>query len=161
MQRFFRSLINLWKDEGFLHTVKKIETILAKFLSLTMILIIIIATIDLIRVVMTDIFSEPKMLLSIGLFEFFGMFLNILIALEILENITAYLRKHVIQVELVIVTSLVAIARKIIILDLYKTPSLSIIGLGVAIFSLSISYLIIRFSNMKRWFWYLNFNTWA
>jgi len=115
-----------------------------------MILIIIIATIDLIRVVMTDIFSEPKMLLSIGLFEFFGMFLNILIALEILENITAYLRKHVIQVELVIVTSLVAIARKIIILDLYKTPSLSIIGLGVAIFSLSISYLIIRFSNMKR-----------
>lgn len=150
MQRFFRSLTNLWKDEGFLHTVEKIETILAKFLSLTMILIIIVATIDLVRVVITDIFSEPRMLLSIGLFEFFGMFLNILIALEILENITAYLRKHVIQVELVIVTSLVAIARKIIILDLDKTPSLSIIGLGVAIFSLSISYLIIRVSNANR-----------
>jgi len=30
--------------------------------------------------------------------------LNVLIALEILENITAYLRKHVVQVELVIVT---------------------------------------------------------
>ncbi len=150
MQRFFRNLTNLWKDEGFLHTVEKIETIIAKFLSLAMILIIIIATIDLIRVVMVDIFSEPRMLLSIGLFEFFGMFLNVLIALEILENITAYLRKHVIQVELVIVTSLVAIARKIIILDLDKTPSLSIIGLGVAIFSLSISYLIIRISNANR-----------
>lgn len=150
MQRFFRNLTNLWKDEGFLHTVEKIETIIAKFLSLAMILIIIIATIDLIRVVMVDIFSEPRMLLSIGLFEFFGMFLNVLIALEILENITAYLRKHVIQVELVIVTSLVAIARKIIILDLDKTPSLSIIGLGVAIFSLSISYLIIRVSNANR-----------
>ncbi len=150
MQRFFRSLTNLWKDEGFLHAVEKIETILAKFLSLTMILIIIVAAIDLIRVVMSDILSEPRMLLSIGLFEFFGMFLNILIALEILENITAYLRKHVIQVELVIVTSLVAIARKIIILDLDKTPSLSIIGLGVAIFSLSISYLIIRVSNTNR-----------
>jgi uncharacterized membrane protein (DUF373 family) len=150
MQRFFRSLTNLWKDEGFLHTVEKIETIIAKFLSLAMIVIVVVATIDLIRVVIIDIFSEPKFLLGKGLFEFFGMFLNVLIALEILENITAYLRKHVIQVELVIVTSLVAIARKIIILDLDKTPSLSIIGLGVAIFSLSISYLIIRVSNANR-----------
>jgi len=47
-------------------------------------------------------------------------FLNVLIALEILENITAYLRKHVVQVELVIVTSIIAVARKIIILDFEK-----------------------------------------
>jgi Phosphate-starvation-inducible E. len=54
------------------------------------------------------------------LFVIFGLFLNVLIALEILENITAYLKKHVIQVELVIVTSLIAVSRKIIILDLEK-----------------------------------------
>ena len=77
------------------------------------------------------------------------MFLNILIALEILENITAYLRKHVVQVELVIVTSLIAIARKIIILDLTKVKGIDIIGLATAILALSISYWIIRTSNTK------------
>ncbi|MFO5474078.1 MAG: phosphate-starvation-inducible PsiE family protein, partial [Dolichospermum sp.] len=72
------------------------------------------------------------------------------ISLEILENITAYLKKHVLQVELVIVTSLIAIARKIIILDLKATGGIEIIGLGIAILSLSISYLIIRSSNSRN-----------
>jgi len=53
--------------------------------------------------------------------------LNVLIALEILEN-TAYLRKHVVQVELVIVTSIIAVARKIIILDFEKTSGTDLMG---------------------------------
>ncbi|MEB3210817.1 MAG: phosphate-starvation-inducible PsiE family protein, partial [Leptolyngbyaceae bacterium] len=68
----------------------------------------------------------------------------ILIALEVLENITAYLKRHVVQVELVIVTSLTAIARKIIIFDFEKAGGNELIGLGVAIFALSISYWIVR-----------------
>ena len=149
MRNFWRSIANLWQDKGFLHTIEKVETILAKVLSIIMIIVTIVATIDLIRIVVIDIYLDPRILLDRGLFGIFGMFLNILIALEILENITAYLRKHVIQVELVIVTSLVAIARKIIILDLDKTTGISIIGLGVAIFALSISYLIIRISHQR------------
>lgn len=146
-QNFWRKLASLWKDAGFLHIIEKVQTILAKILSLAMIIVIVVATIDLIRIILIDLTVEPRLLFNRGLFEIFGMFLNILIALEILENITAYLRKHVIQVELVIVTSLVAIARKIIILDLDKTTGISIIGLGVAIFALSVSYLIIKVSH--------------
>ncbi|MEL6816626.1 MAG: phosphate-starvation-inducible PsiE family protein, partial [Cyanobacteria bacterium J06598_3] len=74
----------------------------------------------------------------------FGLFLSVLIALEILENITAYLRKHVVQVELVIVTSLTAVARKIIILDLKEVSGVSLIGLAIAILALSISYFIVK-----------------
>ncbi|TAD93585.1 MAG: hypothetical protein EAZ98_22330 [Oscillatoriales cyanobacterium] len=61
--------------------------------------------------------------------------------------ITAYLKKHVIQVELVIVTSLIAVSRKIIILDLEKKTAADLIGLATAIFALSISYLIVRYTN--------------
>lgn len=149
IRNFWRSLVNIWKDNGFLDTIGKVETILAKVLSLIMIVVIIVSTIDLIRIVVVDVYLDPRVLFNRGLFEIFGMFLNILIALEILENITAYLRKHVIQVELVIITSLVAIARKIIILDLDKTTGISIIGLGVAIFALSVSYFIIRISHQS------------
>ncbi len=83
--------------------------------------------------------------LQTTLFDIFGLFLTVLIALEIVENITGYLKKHEFQLELVLVTSLVAVARKIIIFDL-KSPNASddLIGLSVAIFSLTLSYVLVR-----------------
>lgn len=59
------------------------------------------------------------------------MVLNVLIALEILQNITAYLRKPIVQVELVIVTCIIAVARKIVILDFEKTLGIDLIELAL------------------------------
>jgi uncharacterized membrane protein (DUF373 family) len=113
-------------------------------------IIVIFATLgDLAIFIFQEILSPKEGSFSKTLFQIFGLFLNVLIALEILENITGYLKKHVLQVELVIVTSLIAIARKIIILDLKVTEGIEIIGLGIAILALSISYWIIRSSNQK------------
>jgi uncharacterized membrane protein (DUF373 family) len=75
------------------------------------------------------------------------LFLNLLIALELLENITGYLRKHVLQVELVIVTAIIAVARKLVILDLEKTSGVDLLGLAGAIVALTVGYFIIRASN--------------
>ncbi|WP_096595442.1 phosphate-starvation-inducible PsiE family protein [Calothrix sp. NIES-2098] len=130
-----------------MHLVEQIEVLVSKVLSLFMIAVILAAIWDLAVFLFRELFTAPYGKFNTTLFKIFGLFLNILIALEILENITAYLRKHVVQVELVIVTSLIAVARKIIILDLEKVSGIDIIGLGVAILALSISYLIIRFSN--------------
>ena len=115
-----------------------------------MLLIIIIATLDLGILLFNELFSEPFGFFTTTLVELFGLFLNILIALELLENITAYLQKNVVQVKLVIVTSLIAVARKLIILDLEKTAGIQIVGLAIAIFALSISYWIVRGSNNQQ-----------
>jgi len=96
----------------------------------------------------TQLFSPPYGFFSISLIEIFGLFLNVLIALEILENITAYLRNHAIQLELVIVTTLTAVARKIIIFD--KPSGADLTSLAIAIFTLSISYWIIRSVNKSH-----------
>ncbi len=132
------------KDENFLRLIGNIENLVSKILSLIMVIVILFAVLDLGAFLFKEIFSEPVGFFSTTLIQIFGLFLNILIALEILENITAYLQKHVIQVELVIVTSLIAVARKLIILDLEKTTGIELVGLAIAIFALSISYLIIR-----------------
>ncbi|MEA5570578.1 phosphate-starvation-inducible PsiE family protein [Calothrix sp. UHCC 0171] len=150
MRRLFKTFRELTTDENFIHIIENIEVVVAKILSFCMLFVILAAIGDLI----IFMFRE---LLSFGnygnfyktLFKVFGLFLNVLIALEILENITGYLKKHVLQVELVIVTSLIAVARKIIILDLDKVSGIDIIGLGIAVLSLSVSYLIIRSSNSK------------
>jgi uncharacterized membrane protein (DUF373 family) len=115
-----------------------------------MVIVILVAIGDLGIFIFKELFTVPYDKFNTTLYKIFGLFLNILIALEILENITAYLRKHVFQVELVIVTSLIAVARKFIILDLGKVSGSELIGLGIAILALSISYLIIRISNEKN-----------
>lgn len=126
----------------------------SKLLSIAMLLVILVAVYDLMIFLVKD-FLIPEVAspdfgrFGTSLFKIFGLFLNVLIALEILENITAYLKKHVIQVELVIVTSLIAVARKIIILDLEKKTAMDLIALAAAIFALSASYWIIRQVNRK------------
>ncbi|MDY6807294.1 MAG: phosphate-starvation-inducible PsiE family protein [Cyanobacteriota bacterium] len=159
MGRFTKQLRRFFspkKDEGFLQFIEGIEIIVAKILSLAMVGVTLFAVFELIIFLIQNLSFEVRRLseesnfhLKSTLFEIFGLFLNILIALEILENITAYLKKHVFQVELVIATSLIAVARKIIIFDLDKKTGIDLIGLALAIFALSISYLIISYQKTK------------
>ena len=149
MRKFIKRFLEVTSDKSFIHLIEIIDVIVSKLLSLLMVIVIFATLSDLAIFIFREIIS-PRGSFSKTLFEIFGLFLNVLIALEILENITGYLKKHVLQVELVIATSLIAIARKIIILDLKVTEGIEIIGLGIAILSLSISYWIIRSSHYQK-----------
>lgn len=148
-----RSILKLFssdgRDERFLSFLEQTEKFTAKLLSLAMVGVLLVATYDLFIFLIQKIFTAPFGFGNTTLIEIFGLFLNVLIALEILENITAYLRKNVIQVQLVITTSLIAVARKIIILDFDKTDGTDLIGLAIAVFALSISYWIIKSTSVK------------
>ncbi|WP_352340050.1 phosphate-starvation-inducible PsiE family protein, partial [Psychrobacter sp. 16-MNA-CIBAN-0192] len=63
--------------------------------------------------------------------ETFGAFMLVLIAVEIFINIRLYLGSNIIPVELVIATALMAVARKVIVLDLKLVSSEHIIGLAL------------------------------
>ncbi len=146
MNKFLKTIKNLVlpeQDEVFLKFIESMEIIVSKVLTLSMIAVILFAVFDLVVFISEKLFFAPHPLFKESLFEIFGLFLNILIALELLENITAYLHKHVFSLELVIVTSLIAVARKIIIYDLDKKGGEALVGLALAIFALSISYWII------------------
>ncbi|WP_442922159.1 phosphate-starvation-inducible PsiE family protein [Microcoleus sp. B4-D4] len=150
LKKIFRRISQFDSEKNFLHFTESVEVIISKILSLAMIVVIIVSVCDLLIYLAKELFNNDNPLLKDTLFVIFGLFLNVLIALEILENITAYLKKHVIQVELVIVTSLIAVSRKIIILDLEKKTAADLIGLSTAILALSISYLIVRYSNNRH-----------
>ena len=143
-RKLLQTFQHLNQDELFLSSIKRFERSLAKLLSLFMVVVIFASTVDLGIVLCRVVLQPPGNFLNRILIDIFGFFLNVLIALEILENITAYLRRNVIHVELVIVTSIIAVARKIIILDFDKVEGIDVIGLGIAIFALSISYWIVR-----------------
>jgi uncharacterized membrane protein (DUF373 family) len=150
LKKITKQCTDAGSDENFLKFLDGTEALVSRALSIAMVVVLAIAVIDLVRFLVLEILTEPFGFFSTTLIEIFGLFLNILIALEILENISAYLRKHVVQVELVLVTSLIAVARKIIILDFEKTTGVELIGLAIAIFSLSMSYWVIRHVNTKH-----------
>jgi uncharacterized membrane protein (DUF373 family) len=138
---------------SFLHTLKSIEIFISKLLSIGMILVAFLAIFQLSYVLAETIINSFRIPgeedFNRTLFQLFGLFLNVLIALEILENVAAYLKNNIIQVELVLVTSLIAVSRKIIILDLEKKDSNDLIALSIAVFSLSLSYMMIRFAHRQ------------
>ena len=148
-RRWYYRISEGFRDDNFVHITEKIQIAIAKVLSILMIIIILVAVGDLIIFLLQYMIAEPGEFITTRLFKIFGLFLNILISMEILENITAYMKKHTVQVELVIVTSLVAVARKIIIFDLEKYSEFALMGLAVAIFALSISYWIVRSLNSR------------
>ncbi len=151
VRKLWKALRESWKDNNFLHNLEGLEIVISKILSIAMVLVTLVAVYDLsvflVQKLSEEIVSPNAGRFSDSVFKIFGLFLNILIALEILENITAYLKKHVVQVELVIVTSLIAVARKIILLDFEKVDGPELIGLAIAIFALASSYWLIRQSN--------------
>jgi uncharacterized membrane protein (DUF373 family) len=148
-QSFFSSIKSAGSDESFLAVLKKVETWVSKVLSIAMVAVLFTTVIELClfltkEIIFNNSFAEPDRFFSVTIIKIFGLFLNVLIALEVLENITAYLKKHVVQLELVVVTSLTAVARKIIIFDFTKSTGLELIALAASIFALSISYWIVR-----------------
>ncbi len=150
MKRLRSNLRHLMSDHSWHEGLKWVEKTTAKILSIGLVIVIFMALFDLSRVLIQDILLLRVSVLGKSLFNLFGLFLNVLIALELLENIGGYLQKNVIQVELVIVTAMIAIARKVIILDFEKISSDELIALALSMLALSTSYWVIRKTSSNR-----------
>ncbi|MET0708595.1 MAG: phosphate-starvation-inducible PsiE family protein [Tardiphaga sp.] len=76
----------------------------------------------------------------------FGMIFAVIIALEFKKSllVVAERRQNVVQIRSVVMIALLAICRKVIILDIKETDSLEILALAAAILSLGIVYWLIR-----------------
>ena len=126
----------------FLHRFEK-WVIIA--LIVLMVSVVLGATIELAWIIIEKIISPPVVLFAIkDLLEIFGFFLLVLIGVELLETIKAYLKDHMIHVEIVLEVALIAIARKIIVLDLEKCDGLSILGVAALVASVAAAYFCIK-----------------
>ncbi|MCZ7362256.1 MAG: phosphate-starvation-inducible PsiE family protein, partial [Candidatus Methanoperedens sp.] len=68
------------------------------------------------------------------------LFLLVLIGIELLYTIKAYAMESVIHAEVVLTVAMIAIGRKVIILDIKEISGLTLIGIGAVIIALSVGY---------------------
>jgi uncharacterized membrane protein (DUF373 family) len=87
---------------------------------------------------------------SAGLLAAFEFFLLILIGLELLDTIKTFLTDKRIHLEIVITLATIAIARKIIVIDLFNMDGLILIGLGVIILSLTVGYYLVKRADLNH-----------
>jgi uncharacterized membrane protein (DUF373 family) len=113
-------------------------------------LILVFATFDLVFYVIRNIFQGDFGQLSFGsLGELFSIFLVILIGIELLEAVKAFLEEEIIHVEIVVLVAIIAIARKVIVWEFKDINSMETIGLAAMLLSLSISYALIKRTAFK------------
>lgn len=138
-------------DRGFLKAITAFERALAKVLSVLLTAVLVVAALQLVLFLGFDLLDLQVNWTGEGLIRLLDQVLVILIALEVLQNLTAYLREHVVQIELVLVTALTAVARKVIVMPpgVQKNPA-DLIGLGFAVLSLAAAYWLVRQSHLKR-----------
>jgi len=77
----------------------------------------------------------------------FGFFLLILIGIELLDTIKAYIKKQEIHVEIIVLLAIIAVARKIILLDPYgdiPISDLTLGGMGVVVICLAGTYYLLK-----------------
>ncbi|MCP9800069.1 phosphate-starvation-inducible PsiE family protein [Synechococcus sp. RedBA-s] len=141
----------LFDDEAFLALVDRFERQLAKALSILLCVVLIAASTQLIVRVWQEFFNPSTGWLGNDLIKILGDVLTVLIALEVLQNVTAYLRHHVVQIELVLLTALTAVARKVIVLQPgAEDKPLLLAGLGITVLSLSAGYWLVRSSTLME-----------
>ena len=71
------------------------------------------------------------------------MFLLVLIGVELLETVKMYLTQKTVHVEVVYTVAMIAIARKVIILDIKEVSGLTLIGIATIIVALSSGYYLL------------------
>lgn len=129
---------------GFLNRVIRL---VARVLAVIMVLVIIWGVADVLYVLWQRLMAPPFMLLEISdIFATFGAFMAVLIAIEIYHNIVLYVSSHRDYrraAEIVLVTALMAIARKVIVLDFNEVAPEHVYGTAAITFALIIGYYLV------------------
>ena len=117
--------------------VRGFERVIVTALVGMMMLVVSLSVIELGWLIAKDIVTPPVVLLEVNeLLDIFGFFLLVLIGVELLESIKAYLRDNVIHVDIVAEVALIAIARKVIVLDLAEYDGLTVLAIAALVVAL-------------------------
>jgi uncharacterized membrane protein (DUF373 family) len=124
-----------------------IETIMTKVqkstvlaLAVMLVVVMVLSTIHLGVLIFDQIMKPPRFLIPVqGLLEIFGYFLLVLIGVELIETLKAYVKKDAIHVRVVLEVALIAMARKVIIEEPNEVPSLTLFGIAALILALGIA----------------------
>jgi uncharacterized membrane protein (DUF373 family) len=128
--------------KGIIH---KIEWFIVLALLFMMILALLASTVELAIILVEQLLAPPRLLLDVKeMLTVFAFFLMVLIGLELVETIKMYLDENVFHVEVVILVAIIAVARKIIIIDYDSVSYEILLSIAALMIALCAGYFLLK-----------------
>jgi len=128
-----------------LNFLKKFERLIVGMLIVLMVIVVLLSTIELGWIILQDILNPPYIVLDANeLLDIFGFFLLVLIGVELVETLRAYLTDNTVHAEVVVEVAMIAIARKVIILDMKELSGLTLVGIAAIIAALTGAFYVLK-----------------
>lgn len=108
-------------------------------------LTVFVSVVELGWVLISDLMSPPFLLLEVEeILDLFGMFLLVLIGIELIDTLRAYLNEKEFHLEVVLSVGLIAVARKVILIDVKKAEPTILLGIAAIILALAFAYVLVK-----------------
>lgn len=126
-----------------LDLVKKLEHWLTMVLIAMLAVVVVLATVELGFTLARDIAAPPVLFPGIEkLLDLFGRFLLVLIGVELLETMRTFATEHVVRVDVVLTVAMIAMARKIVVIEPEHAASMTLFGIAAVIAALALAYQV-------------------
>lgn len=130
-------------------TGKIIQNVIIYSLIVLMTAVLILATIELGYYTFKYVMESDYAVIDLNqLMELLGVFMLVLIGIELLDTIKVYLKEKVMHVEVVVLVAIIAVARKVVVLKIEDIDGLKIIGVAFIIVALAVAYYLIKKSGL-------------
>ena len=125
--------------------VYKFEYMIVLALLLMMMLALLASTVELAVILVEQLLEPPMFLLDVKeMLTVFSFFLMVLIGLELVETIKMYLDENVFHVDVVILVAIIAVARKIIVIDYGSVSYEILLSIAALMIALSAGYFLVK-----------------
>lgn len=137
---------DLWPSE---RVTRIFEKIALSGVQVLLMVLIALGLLDLIYLLVRGIRANVMMIGSVGelhaaMQKGFAGILLILIGLELIETVRAYLHGHRVRLEIVLIVAVIAVARHILDIDLKSANGVTLLGIAALILALTAGYFLIR-----------------
>ena len=107
--------------------------------------VILLATVELAWLLAKDVLTPPLFLLEIEeLQELFGQFLLVLIGIELMYTMKLYIEDRSIHVEAVLAVALIAVARKVIVVEPKDLSPATLLAVGALVVALAVGHYLVQ-----------------
>ena len=113
--------------------------------------VIVLSTANEVIIIAQSIIKNPHFLFDINeLLPTLGTLITIIIAVEVFHTIITFSEEYAMRIETVLLVAMIAIARDVIILNVYELGEKALVGIAALVIALSLSYYLIKRSLKKR-----------
>jgi uncharacterized membrane protein (DUF373 family) len=125
--------------------ITKVQGLIISVLIVMLVVIVLLSTAHLGWTIAQEMWKPPRFLIPVhGLIEIFGYFLLVLIGVELVDTLKAYLKEDVVRVRVVIEVALIAMARKVITEEPDIVAPMTLFGIAALIVGLAIAFYFER-----------------